>query len=378
MFNKKIIALLAAAMMVATVFVGCGSNNKPAENKEGTKVENKEEKPEESKDNVEKKIFIGLSTDEGGVNDKSFNQSANDGIKKVQSELGNVDYKYLEPDSKEDYEENLELLVDEGADLVFGVGFQMFDAVSAVAGNHPESKFGIIDSVVELPNVQSICFKEQEGSFLMGVIAGKMTKTNKVGFIGGKDLELINRFEVGFAAGVKAVNPEAAEALISRKSVKYAESFSDVNKGFELGKALYDEGCDIVYHAAGGVGMGLFDATQKEREAGNEVWAIGVDKDQAVTAPKYKDVILSSMIKRVDVGTYNAVKDVAEDKFQGGSVTVLGLAEDGVGIADTTKDNTPEEIIQLAEKYKEAIVKGDFVVPATLDELSEFQVPEVK
>jgi basic membrane protein A and related proteins len=377
MFNKKIISLLAAVMMVATVFVGCGSNDKATENKEGTKVENKEEKAEESKDDVEKKIFIGLSTDEGGINDKSFNQSANAGITKAQDEF-KVEYKYLEPDSKEDYEENLELLVDEGADLVFGVGFQMADAVKAAAENHTDSKFAIIDSVVELPNVQSIGFKEQEGSFLMGVIAGKMTKTNKVGFIGGKDFELINRFEVGFAAGVKAVNPEAAEALISRKSVKYADSFGDVNKGFELAKALYDEGCDIVYHAAGGVGIGLFDATKKERESGNEVWAIGVDMDQAVTLPEYKDVILSSMIKRVDVGTYNAVKDVKDNKFQGGNVTVLGLAEDGVGIADTTKDNTPEEFIQLAEKYKEAIVKGDFVVPATLDELSKFEVPEVK
>jgi basic membrane protein A and related proteins len=374
MFNKKIIALLAAAMMVATVFVGCGSNNKAANNKEGAKVENKEE----SKDDVEKKIFVGLSTDEGGINDKSFNQSADTGINKAKEELKNVEYKAIEPDSKEDYEENLEALVGEGADLVFGVGFQMADAVTAVAESHTDNKFAIIDSVVELPNVQSICFKEQEGSFLMGVIAGKMTKTNKVGFIGGKDFELINRFEVGFAAGVKAVNPEAAEALISRKSVKYADSFGDVSKGFELGTALYDEGCDIVYHAAGGVGIGLFDATQKQREAGNEVWAIGVDMDQAVTLPDYKDVILSSMIKRVDVGTYSSVKDVAADKFQGGSVTVLGLAEDGVGIADTTKDNTPEEIIQLAEKYKEAIVKGDFVVPATLDELSKFEVPEVK
>jgi basic membrane protein A and related proteins len=349
---KKIVALIASVAMVATLFAGCGTTDKKGEG-----------------------IKVGLSTDEGGLNDKSFNQSANTGLKKAVENFG-VEYNPIESTSKEDYIDNLVEFGDNGSKLVFAVGYQMVDAVTEVSQKYKDTNFVIVDSVVDQPNVQSVMFKQNEGSFLMGVIAGKMSKTNKVGFIGGKDGELINNFEAGFVAGVMAVNPEAGAKLMSRETVKYAASFGDVNRGYELAKALYDEDCDVIYHAAGGVGLGLFSATKELRDKGEDVWAIGVDMDQAVTTD-FGDYLLSSMIKRVDSATYEATKEVVEGTFEGGKIISLGLKEEGVDIAPTSDKNTPKEVLELVEKYKKAIIDGKFQVPATLDELPNFTAPEI-
>lgn len=366
---KKIVALMATVAMTASLLVGCagtgnGNDNKGAAN--------------EGKDTPKTEISIGLSTDEGGLNDKSFNQSADEGVKKAKKEFG-VKYTAVEAQKKEDYEPNLQALVDDGSDLTFAVGYQLADAVTAVSGNNPNSKFAIIDSVVEADNVLSITFKQEEGSFLMGVIAGLTTKTNKVGFIGGKDNEVMQKFETGFAAGVKAVNPEAAAGLISADgknpgtTVKYADSFSDSGKGKELALSLYGAGCDVIYHAAGGVGLGMFQAAKELKDSGKEVWAIGVDKDQAIELPEFKHIILSSMMKRVDTATYDATKSVVEGNFKAG-VQSLGIAEDGVGMAETTKDNTAPDVIAKAEEYETQIKEGKFIVPTTRQEVIDFKL----
>lgn len=353
---------MVTVAMSASLLVGCKSSGTSAEGNSG-------------KDDV---LSVGLVTDEGGINDKSFNQTANEGVEKAKKEFG-INYKYVESAKKEDYEPNLESLIADGSQLTYAIGFQLADAVKTVAENNPEGKFCLIDSVVEADNVKSITFKEEEGSFLMGVIAGLTTKTNKVGFIGGKDQDTIVKFEAGFAAGVKAVNPEAAEGLISAdgtasgSTVKYADSFSDTNKGYELGTSLYDAGCDVIYHAAGGVGVGLFQVTQKLREEGKEVWAIGVDKDQAKELEQFKDVILSSMMKRVDLATYETAKDMVNGKFEAGN-TVLGIADGGVGMADSTSDNTPQDVIDKAKGYEEEIKNGKINVPKTRQEVKDFQV----
>ena len=379
MNKKRVVALIAASIMTVSLFAGCGSS-KPTPNTD-------------SSTKTEKKLKVGLSTDEGGLNDKSFNQSADTGIKKAVKDFG-VDYKPIESKQKEDYEANLDALVAYGDDLTFGVGFQMETAMENKAKQYPDKNFALIDSVayedpkasnpVLLKNVESILFKEHEGSFLVGVIAGKMTKTNKIGFIGGKDSALINRFEAGFASGVKAVNPEAAKGLISSDGkalgtmVKYADTFADSNKGYELAKSLYGSGCDIIFHAAGGVGIGMFKATKELKDSGKQVWAIGVDMDQAVSVPEYADVILTSMVKRVDVATYQAVKDVKDGKFQGGKLVELGLKEDGVGIAPSSDKNVPKDILDLVNKYSDAIKGGTIKVPATRADVLNFTAPEVK
>lgn len=365
---KRLVAVLTSAILTAGVLAGCGSS--ATKENEGGAAAGEGKKSE---------IMIGLATDEGGLNDKSFNQSADEGVKKAVEEFG-VEYKPIESKKKEDYEPNLQALVDAGADLTFAIGFQLDKATESAATNNPESKFAIIDAVVDAPNVTSITFKEEEGSFLMGVIAGKMTKSNQVGFIGGKDFDTIQKFESGFVAGVKAVNPEAGKLLESPdgqkagKNVKYADSFDDTNKGYELAKSLYNSGCDVIYHAAGGVGIGMFKAAKELKDAGKEVWAIGVDKDQAAEPDlkEYADVILSSMIKRVDVGTYDAIKELVNNEFKAGH-KVLGAKEGGIGIAETTEKNTPKDVIDLAKEYEQKMINGEMTAPATRAEAKEFK-----
>jgi len=343
---KRLIALIATLTLVAGLFAGCAK-------KEAQQPEN-QNKPQ---------IKIGLSTDEGGKGDKSFNDAAIAGLERIKAEYG-IEPQIIESKSADDYEPNLNTLAEDN-DLIFGVGFKMADALKAVAQNHSDKKFAIVDSVVDLPNVASYVFKEEEGSFLMGVIAGKMTKTNIVGFLGGIKFELIEKFEAGFRAGVKAVNPNA------KVLVQYANSFSDVALGYEIAKKMYNDGADVIYHAAGGVGIGLFNAAKEMKK-----WAIGVDSDQAVLIPDKADVILASMIKRVDTATYTASKAAIEGTFKPG-VVVLGLKEDGVGISPTINPAVPQEVIDLANKYKQAIIDGKFTVPTKPAEVDSFQAPQI-
>jgi len=374
MNKKKLVAVLTTITIVGTLLAGCASTKSSTESTGST----------DTKATSEKKIKVGLSTDQGGLNDKSFNQAADAGIKKAQSELA-FDYKPIESKTKDDYQPNLEALVSNGSDIVFGIGFQMETAMEEIAKKYTDKKFAIIDSLasvdpkanppVQISNVESILFKEHEGSFLVGVVAGKMTKKHKIGFIGGIDFELIQKFETGFAAGVKSVDPAAAEGLINRKTVKYAGSFTDTNLGYEAAKALINDGCDVIYHAAGGVGEGMFKAVKEATDAGNKVWAIGVDMDQSLTVPEYKSVILTSMIKRVDIATYDVAKDVSKNTFKGGKIVELGLKEDGVGIAATSSKNVPKDVLDLVQKYSDAIKSGKLVIPAKKGEAAGFVAP---
>lgn len=354
--KKKIISMLAAVAVITTTIAGCGTKTETGEG--GNSAGNKE-------------YVFGMSTDQGGLGDKSFNDAAHAGLQKVKAENDNVkDIFVLESKQEENFEPNLKQLA-KNNDLTVAVGYLMRGALDKVASENPDKNFTIIDEVVELPNVKSIKFKAEEGSFLMGVIAGEMTKTNKIGFIGGMEDDLILTFEAGFVAGVKAVNPEAAEDLLSRKTVKYAASYGDSGKGYELAKSLYSDGCDVIYHAAGATGLGMFKAAS---ETGN--WAIGVDQDQAVTNESFADVILSSMIKKIDVATYEACQSVVDGKFVA-DTTILGLKEGGVDMAESTSKNTPQEVIDIANNYKKAIVEGKITVPGDLESLKNFTVPEI-
>ncbi|URZ01723.1 Membrane lipoprotein TmpC [Clostridium felsineum] len=353
--KRKTIAILTTVVLLAGLFAGCSSSSSST-----TKDSNK--------------IKVGLSTDEGGLNDKSFNQGADEGIKKAAKEF-NVDYKAIEAKKKDDYKPNLQSLIDNDSDLVFGVGYQMADDLADMAKKYPKKDFAIIDNAYDKQpsNVVSLVFKEQEGSFLVGVIAGKMTKTNKIGFVGGKDQPLINKFLAGYIAGAKTVNPN----ITVEKN--FTNDFADTTKGKEVATSLYNGGCDIVYHAAGGAGIGVFDVAQSLKSQGKDVWAIGVDKDQAVGLPKYADVILTSMVKRVDIATYDTVKALAKDKkFNGGKIENFGLKENGVGVAPSSNKHVPSEILSLVDKYKQAIIDGKIVVPDTVDKAQTFKTDQIK
>jgi basic membrane protein A len=337
----KLLSLLAAMVLVSLVVSACGGGG-GAGGGDSFKA--------------------AIVTDTAGLGDQSFNDSANRGLQQAGEELG-IETQVYETSQPSDYEPSLARAPSQGSDITFAIGFLMTDALTNVAGQNASAKYAIIDSVVEADNVASLNFKEEEGSFLVGVVAGLMTKSNKVGFIGGLEVPLIKKFEVGYRAGVMTANPDA-EVLIN-----YAGDFNDPGKGKEIALSQYADGADVIYHASGGTGLGLFQAAQ---EKGSGFWAIGVDSDQYNQAP---DNILTSMMKRVDVAVYETIKAAKEGNFQAGT-TVFGLKEDGVGLAPTTSNNTPQEVIDQAKALGDKIIAGEFTVPTTDEQLANFTPPQ--
>ncbi len=306
------------------------------------------------------KMKIAMVTDVGGVNDQSFNQSAWEGLKRLEKDLG-IKVAYKESKQDADYAPNMETLTDAGYDLIWGIGFLMGDAIKETAEINPDQKYAIIDFSYgdETPqNVACAVFQEEEPSFLVGYIAGKMTKSNKVGFVGGIKFPLIEKFEYGYMAGVKLANPDA-EVLR-----QYAESFTDAAKGKAITNNMYQQGADIVFHASGGVGDGVIEAAKEKGK-----WAIGVDKDQNFLAP---DNVLTSAMKRVDNAIYDIGKRLSAGEFAGGKTVVYNLKNDGVGIAPTSDKHVPAEILKEVDDLVAKIKAGELVVPATKEEFEKF------
>lgn len=305
-------------------------------------------------------LKIAMVTDVGGVNDQSFNQSAWEGLKRAEKDF-NITVAYKESKQDADYGPNMENLTDAGYDLIWGIGFLMGDAIKETAEINPDQKYAIIDFSYgpETPqNVACAVFQEEEPSFLVGYIAGKMTTSNKVGFVGGIKFPLIEKFEYGYMAGVRLANPDA-EVLR-----QYAESFTDAAKGKAITNNMYQQGADIVFHAAGGVGDGVIEAA-KERGK----WAIGVDKDQNFLAP---DNVLTSAMKRVDNAIYDVGRKLVEGAFAGGETVVYNLKNDGVGIAPTSDKHVPADILREVDGLIERIKAGEIVVPATKEAFDSF------
>lgn len=351
-FKFSLVMLLALTMILA----GCGNKKENAGGNgaaSNTGAGNTQTS-DEAKKGAE--IKVGLVTDIGGVNDKSFNQSSWEALEALSKEQG-IQHKYLQSNSSADYIPNLNQFVQGGYNLTWAIGFDLGDALKQVADANPNANLAIIDSVVDAPNVASITFAENEGAFLVGVVAGMTTKTNKVGFIGGAESPVIKRFEVGFQAGVKAVNPNA-EVIPT-----YAGAYDKPDVGKSLASQLYNDGADIIFPAAGQTGNGVFnEAKARNNAGGTKVWVIGVDKDQSLEFGD--DVTLTSMIKRVDVAVKNVTQQVIDGTFKGGTVTNLTLKDDGVGLPETSKKNVSQEILDKVEEYKQKIISGEITVPA--------------
>lgn len=313
-----------------------------------------------------------MVTDVGGVDDKSFNQSAWEGLSQFGEDF-DVDVDYIQSGDESDYTPNLNRLAREGTDLTFAIGFLMENDILEVATNNPEQQFAIVDMVVAdadgnlVPNIANITFAEHEGSFLVGVIAGLQTETNTVGFIGGVEGPLIKKFENGFKAGVKSVNPDA-EIL-----VQYAESFNDASIGQQIAGNFYNGGADIIYHAAGGTGNGVFTEAINRARNGENVWVIGVDRDQHEEG-EWADgnVTLTSMVKRVDQAVYQVSEMTMNGNYPGGEILEFGLEDEGVGIAPT-QDNVTQESLDAVEEWKQRILNGDITVPQTDDEFADYE-----
>ncbi|MFD2371362.1 BMP family protein [Brevibacillus sp. GCM10020057] len=346
---KKVLSVLSvAALSLSLVLAGCG--NKPEAQPQGQASQGG------AAGGAVPTVKIGMVTDVGGVNDNSFNQSAWEGLQKLQADLNlpKENVNYLQSTSDADYVPNLTQFVKDKWDLTWGIGFLMGDHLKKVADENKDAKMAIIDAEVDAPNVESVLFKEHEGSFLAGVVAAKMTKTKKVGFVGGVEIPVIKRFEVGFEAGVKAVDPSVQVIKV------YTGAFDKPDLGKSTASQMYGQGADIIFHASGGTGDGVFNEAKDRKAKGENVWVIGVDKDQSLTFGD--DITLTSMVKRVDQAVYRVSKDLIDGKFQGG-IKWLGLAEDGVGLADTSSKNVPADVLKLVDEYKQKIIKGEITVP---------------
>jgi basic membrane protein A len=294
------------------------------------------------------KSTVGLVLSVGGLGDKSFNDSAYEGLTRAAEELG-IKPVYGQPEQMSEDEKYLRQYAERGMDLVIGVGFLMKDALEKVSGQFPDTRFAIIDAVVDAPNVASLVFREHEGSFLVGAIAGLMTRTDRVGFVGGMDIPLIHKFEVGYTEGAKYVNP-ACDVLVAYAG-SGPEAFHDPVKGKSLALSQFDRGADIIFQAAGSTGNGVIDAAQERG-----LFAIGVDANQNYMAPGH---VLTSMVKRVDVSVYSIIEDVVESRFRGGT-HVYGLEVNGVGYAldKYNEDLIPPEVLERVEQIKQAIIAG--------------------
>ncbi|MCE2526917.1 MAG: BMP family ABC transporter substrate-binding protein [Actinomycetia bacterium] len=309
---------------------------------------------------------VYLVFDIGGRGDQSFNDAAATGLDRAVEEL-EIAASELEPTAGgENRDELLNLAAEDGAQLVFGVGFLFTDAIAAAASAYPDTNFGLIDGFVpDLTadsNLVSLGFAEHEGSFLVGAAAALKTHTNKVGFIGGVEIDLIKRFEAGFAAGARHINPGIEIDIKYISQPPDFSGFTDPAKGKEIGTGMYQSGADVVYHAAGGSGGGLFQAAKEHsEETGSHVWAIGVDSDQYLTAgAEFQPYILTSMLKRVDVAVYETIATLVDDSFEGGYRT-FDLAIDGVGYA--TSGGHVADISDQLEDLKAQVVSGAIAVP---------------
>ncbi|BBE73195.1 BMP family lipoprotein [Oharaeibacter diazotrophicus] len=284
----------------------------------------------------------------GGKFDKSFNEAAYAGAERFKTETG-VDYRDFEPTGDTQGEQALRNFASRGYNPVIGVSFAWTSAIEKVATEFPDTKFVLIDSVVDKPNVRSVVFKEHEGSYLVGLIAGMTSKSGKVGFVGGMDIPLIRKFECGYEQGARAAN--AKVEVFQNMTGTTGAAWNDPVRGGELAKSQIDQGADVIYAAAGATGLGVL-----QTAADNGKYSIGVDSNQNYLHP---GSVLTSMVKRVDLAVYNAIKDTKDDKFSAGIVE-LGVAQDGVGWAldDNNKSLITPEIQAAVDKAKADIVSG--------------------
>ncbi|HTJ24433.1 MAG TPA: BMP family ABC transporter substrate-binding protein [Gemmatimonadaceae bacterium] len=310
-------------------------------------------------------VNVGIVLDIGGLGDKSFNDGADRGAVRAERELG-AHVRLIEPGEDADREAGLRLLAAEHMDLVTGVGFIFTDDVTQLAKEYPNVNFAVVDYSVATdragnpiappPNVAALKFKEEEGSFLVGALAAMVGGSKKVGFVGGMDVPLIWKFEAGYRAGVKYVCPDCT-VIVQYAGVTPA-AFRNPGKGKELALSQYQQGANVIYHASGATGLGVFEAA---RQAGK--LAIGVDADQYDEAPGH---VLTSMVKGIDVAVYDMVRRVRDHAFKGGIYT-YGLAENGVGYVydEHNRALIPDSVRAKLEQIKTDIIAGKIKVPST-------------
>lgn len=361
---------LATALSLSLVLASCGGGNQAANNEASTtetqveeaandNTEVAETPTDEQTDEVQvaparDEVSVTMVTDFGGVNDKSFNQSAYEGLKAAEAE-GNVKFDYIESHKDADYQPNLESALDSASDIILTVGFALYDATDQAAEANPDQNYVIIDHYNDNNrlNMLGVNFADHENSFLVGYIAGMTTETNNVGFVGGIPGVIIDRFEYGFRAGVEHAAREKGTPI--EVQVQYANSFDDTAAGKNIADRMYQSGADVVFHAAGGVGVGVIEAAKE-----NNKWVIGVDRDQSAEAP---DNMLVSTVKGVGDAVRQVIGQYKEGKLSSGDLVFTLADGDAVTIAYGPNDLVSQEVKDKVEEIREQIISGDIEVP---------------
>lgn len=335
------------------------------------------------------KLKVGMVTDSGTIDDKSFNQGTWEGIKKYAEDNKTIEAKYQQPsnEGKADYLASIANLVENGHKVIVTPGYKFEPAIYEAQSLYPEVKFILIDGVPNDgdwkngpnyrtdENVAAVFFAEHEAGFLAGIAAAASTKTGKLGFIGGMEIPPVQKYGWGYKAGVKYSNDNfgtSAEVI----DYVYQGSFTDSAAGQQLASGMYSKGIDIIFHAAGGVGVGVFSEAIERASKGEEVFVVGVDSDQYETgkigtAEDAKSVALTSAVKGMGSMTYRIIDDIINDKFVGGKSYRFTLKDGGVGIPENNP-NLSEETVGKIEQAKKAVIDGNFVVPETQEALDEY------
>ncbi|MHC1683378.1 MAG: BMP family protein [Clostridiaceae bacterium] len=363
--KKRLLAALVATVVCASVFVGCGKSTETSTTKKSEKTK------------------VGMVTDSGTIDDKSFNQGTWEGIKKYESDKSTIDTKYLKPSGEQetDYTNAINDLVDSGYKLVVTPGFKFETAVNKAADDHKDTTFVLIDGsthikdsfdFVKHDNVVCVFFNEHEAGFLAGVSSALSTKTGKLGFIGGMKIPPVERFGVGYKAGVAYANKNLGTKAEVVDYI-FEGSFNNLAGGKTLAAGMYNKGIDIIFAAAGGTGTGAFNEAKDRAEKGENVFVVGVDVDQyeAGKISNGKSVTLTSAMKRIDVAAYDYIDAKLNDKFPGGEIITLSLKENGVGLPEKNP-NLSDDTVKKVDEAKKAIVDGKVTVPKTEEELKDF------
>ncbi|EYE87332.1 membrane protein [Fervidicella metallireducens AeB] len=362
--SKKILStVLAITVLVLSFATGCTNKQSTPSTQEKTKV--------------------GMVTDSGTIDDKSFNQGTWEGIKKYAADKGTIEEKYLQPSGEQetDYINAINDLVDSGYKIVVTPGFKFETAINKAADAHKDSTFILIDGMpheegkfdfVKHDNVVSVFFTEHEAGFLAGVASALSTKTNKLGFVGGMKIPPVEKFGIGFKAGVLYANKTFGTKAEIVDYI-YQGTFDDVAAGQTLAAGMYNKGVDIIFHAAGGVGAGVFNEAKQRAEKGQKVWVVGVDVDQYETGKisNGSSVTLTSAMKRIDVAAYDYIDAKLNGNFPGGQIITLSLAENGVGLPENNP-NLSADTITKVEQAKKDVLDKKITVPTSEDELAKF------
>ncbi|WP_242985458.1 BMP family lipoprotein [Vallitalea okinawensis] len=360
---KKLLSLiLVVVLSVSVIFTGCGAENGAGGDK----------------------LKVAMVTDSGTIDDKSFNQGTWEGILRYEEEKGTIEKQYVQPNGEQhtDYVQAIDALVEGGYQVIVTPGFKFETAIYEVASKYPEVKFILIDGSPKnenfeegkFDNVVSVFFNEHEAGFLAGVSAALSSETGKLGFIGGMEIPPVQKFGWGYQAGVAYANANLGTSAEIVDYI-YQGTFNDVAAGQVLAAGMYDKGVDIIFHAAGGVGVGVFNEAKERATNGQSVYVVGVDADKfnqgIYDEGSEASVTLTSALKKVDVAAYNNIDAAINDEFPGGETIVLALADAGVGIP-AENPNMSDDAVKTVDEAAKAVLNGEVVVPATEEDLAVF------